>query len=121
MGVHSPTRLHDQFARYQLRATEASYAMFLKLQKATADAKEHERETSSLRNLLRQMREEKDSTVAERDRAVEKYKGLVTSHTASEGKLKAEMSILSSSLETTKADLEGVKTSFQESVLEKEA
>ncbi|GAA0173387.1 hypothetical protein LIER_27014 [Lithospermum erythrorhizon] len=31
------------------------------------------------------------------------------------------MSILSSSLEATKADLEGVKTSLQESVIEKEA
>ncbi|GAA0153415.1 hypothetical protein LIER_11659 [Lithospermum erythrorhizon] len=53
--------------------------------------------------------------------AVEKYNGLVTSHATSEGKLKAEMGALSSSLEASTADLEGVKTSLQESVLEKEA
>ncbi|GAA0153416.1 hypothetical protein LIER_11660 [Lithospermum erythrorhizon] len=40
MGVHSPTRLHDQFSHYQLSATEAGNVMFLKLQKATADTEE---------------------------------------------------------------------------------
>ncbi|GAA0173388.1 hypothetical protein LIER_27015 [Lithospermum erythrorhizon] len=85
LGVHLPTRLHNQFAHYQLRATEASFAMFLKLQIATADAEEHEREKSSFGNLLRIMREKRDSAVAERHRAVEKCKGLVMSHTASEG------------------------------------
>ncbi|GAA0138987.1 hypothetical protein LIER_00623 [Lithospermum erythrorhizon] len=121
ISVHSPTLLYDQFAHYQLRATEAGYAMFLKLQKATTDAEELEHEKSFFGNLLRQMREERDSAIAERNSVVEKYNGIVTSHAASEGKLKAEMGALSSSLEASKDDLEGVKTSIQESVLEKEA
>ncbi|GAA0176041.1 hypothetical protein LIER_29105 [Lithospermum erythrorhizon] len=37
------------------------------------------------------------------------------------GKLKAEMGVLSSSLDASKADIEGVRTSLQESVLENEA
>ncbi|GAA0148367.1 hypothetical protein LIER_07831 [Lithospermum erythrorhizon] len=59
--------------------------------------------------------------LAEKNRALGKYKELMTSHAASEGKLMAEVDILSSSLESAKADLERVKTYLQESVLEKEA
>ncbi|GAA0171364.1 hypothetical protein LIER_25414 [Lithospermum erythrorhizon] len=113
-------RRWPSFARcLLLEATKAGYAMFLKLQKATANAEE--REKSSFGNLLSQMREERDLTIAERNRAVEKYNGLMTSHATSEGKLKAKMGTFSLSLEASKANLEGVKTSLQESVLEKEA
>ncbi|GAA0171117.1 hypothetical protein LIER_43895 [Lithospermum erythrorhizon] len=107
MGVHSLTRLHDQLAHYQLRPLPMPRSLSVK--------------SLPFGNLLRQVREERDSAIAERNREVEKYNGLVTSHTASEGKLKAKISALSSSLEASKADLEGVKTSLQESDLKKEA
>ncbi|GAA0155889.1 hypothetical protein LIER_13510 [Lithospermum erythrorhizon] len=77
-----------------VQATEAGYTMFLKWQKAIADAEELEREKSSFGNLLSQMREERVSAIVERNRVVEKYNGLMTSHAASEGKLKAEMGAL---------------------------
>ncbi|GAA0147734.1 hypothetical protein LIER_07362 [Lithospermum erythrorhizon] len=128
MGVHSPTRFPDQFAHYQLRATDASYAMFLKLQKTVANAKEHEREKSSFGSLLRKMREERDSALSEKEKAVEKHnellrswEELLTSHAASEGKQKAEIDVLSSSLEAVKDGLKGFKASLQECALEKEA
>ncbi|GAA0145319.1 hypothetical protein LIER_05540 [Lithospermum erythrorhizon] len=89
--------------------------------KATIDAKALEREKSSFGNVLRQMREERDSAIDEKNKAVEKYDGLVISHAVSEGKQKAEMGVLSSSLEASRTDLARVKTSLQESVLEKEA
>ncbi|GAA0163958.1 hypothetical protein LIER_19704 [Lithospermum erythrorhizon] len=59
----------DESLRFR-EATKAGYPMFLKLQKATADVEELEREKSSFGNLLRQMREERDSAIAEKNKEI---------------------------------------------------
>ncbi|GAA0152476.1 hypothetical protein LIER_10949 [Lithospermum erythrorhizon] len=108
MKVQSPTRLHQQFAHYQLRATEAAYAMSFQWAELERVAGEFEHPKSFLGE---EMRKEE----------------LKSNHAATERKLTSELEVvkansrkMASDLEKSRDDLSRVQSRMHGCMIEKE-
>ncbi|GAA0142645.1 hypothetical protein LIER_03492 [Lithospermum erythrorhizon] len=95
MKVQSPTRLHQQFAHYQLRATEAAYVMSLQWAESARVNEEFEQEKSSIGESIRRIREERDSALAGKEKALKRCDDLLRSQEklVSEDSLRREAEI----------------------------
>ncbi|GAA0186556.1 hypothetical protein LIER_33844 [Lithospermum erythrorhizon] len=141
MKIQSPTRLHQQFAHYQLRATEAAYSMSLQWEEAARANAEFERERSeflkekdkfkkaksSIGTSMQMLREERESALARKDKTLKKIEDLlgyneklICDHVASEMKLKSQVEKAAFDSEKLNAEISETRSLLENCLVEKE-